>query len=154
MGVEILVSRKNDSPERSFIRDQSGMRPLAGIFFNVDHLTDQLGQKRLTDFFDAAEAMAEAQAETRAENNEEPLSDEEWERLVEENTEWFPPEEAAETVKALIGFFEKNAGYRVVDEVFSEIIVGADVIDDLRECLDLINFLIKENDLFHFVQII
>lgn len=142
MGVNFLVAKKND-PDDVFFSDQSDHKFLPPYYEILDELADKLKVGKLTEFFDNSEAEYDFYEEI---HGEEPPED--YEAWIEENHQWFEPDEALTSLEAIVGHLEKN-GLDGVSPQDHQLL-----LDDLKDCLKMLRIVKEEKDLFSFVQYI
>lgn len=165
MGVDLLVIRKNEAADSGTFEDQSGLRLMAACGANLTELAEKLGVRPLDDFFDSAGAEFQFYEEW---HGEEPP-----EGWLEANRQWFAPDEAIKTLHFFIRFFKESGLPEIVPKVESLAgMEGAqdgwsaefylqperstppvkveDMLNDLEECLKMLQTIADENDLFCF----
>ena len=142
--------------------DQSGLRVMAACSANLSELAEKLGVKNLDDFFDPARAEFQFYEEWHGEE-----APEGW---LEEHCQWFTPDEAVKTLRAFIAHFKESGQDLIVPQVeylealdpllivspYTPVILDPppvkveDLLADLEECLNMLQIIEKENDLFYF----
>ena len=140
MGVDIIVSRKNDSPDSDFAAEQSGHRFLALYFFDLDDLAESLKLKKLSDFIDTSE--------TEEDFYEEIHGEEAPDNFANENHKWFEPAEAIASLKLIMAALAEKRPPKIKSTDFDG------VLADLEDCLNLLQTIEREGDLFSFEQFI
>lgn len=142
MGVNFLVAKKND-PDGTFSNEQSDHKFLPRYYEELDDLADELKVGKLTDFFDNSEAEYDFYEEI---HGEEPPED--YEAWIEENHQWFEPDEALISLETIVAHLEKHGLDGISPEDFGLL------LRDLKDCLKIVRTVKEDNDLFSFVQYI
>jgi len=136
MGVDIKVERKHDSPDKAFLKQQDTHEMLALYFFELDEVAETLKAKKLSDFVDTSDIEDDYYLEI---HGDPPPSN--WRKNPEE---WFETPWAIATLEMLLDHFEEKTPSFISPPDFQSFIC------DLKDCLELLETIEQENDLFHF----
>ena len=163
MGLDLWVHRNGPwvvGPK------QSGLRRMAACGRNLNALADSLGVASPDDFLDPASFEFSFYGDIHV---QEP-PDDDW---LERNRQWFDPAEAIRALQAFIAHFQANGPEEIapLEEPLDEFgdddgdsppsdadlsiydpipIRVADLLEDLEECLELLQTIEKEKGLFCF----
>ena len=141
MGIDLLITRKNEPDGWRNGPAFAGLRTMAGSLEFLDKLVFSLGTKnQLREFFDPIRAEADFYAEIHGQDMPEG-----W--LEEQNLNWFDPDPAIESLQYVMTRLQAADEEMLAANGVGNLVA---LLDDLEACLSILREVKADGDLFCF----